>query len=59
MNGWIIVTKQLLDNGGEAMLIPALYGCKRKTKLERVVCVTADVLYYTIRYVVLKTAFNT
>ena len=59
MNGWIVVTKQLLDNGGETMLVPALYNCKRKTKLERVLCVASDLVYYTLRYALLKTAFNT
>lgn len=63
MSGWVFVTKQLLGNENEAMLVPAIFNCtnrtKRKPKTERMLCIASDILYYTIRYVILKTAFNT
>jgi hypothetical protein len=58
MRDWVFVTKQLLTDGNEAMLVPAMYSFRRKTKVQRIVCIATDLLYYTIRAAVLKTAFG-
>ena len=55
--GWVFVTKQLFSDG-ENMLVPTVYTYKRKTKLERFVCLTVDLIYYSVRAVALKTVFG-
>ena len=56
--GWIVVSQRLFDDGTEAMLVPAIASFRKKTKMQRVICACADIVYYSIRYyVVFRGAF--
>ena len=47
---WIVVSKQLLGDGNEAMLVPAFANLTRPSKVKRIVYLLSDVLYYAARY---------
>ena len=57
MSSWVVVSKQLLSDGNEAMLVPAFANLTRPSKVKRVVYLLSDVLYYAARYIVVSYLF--
>ena len=60
MSGWVIVSQQLLGNQNEMMLAPAIANIARRkrSKTEKILGVVTDVVYYTVKFAVLKTVFG-
>jgi hypothetical protein len=56
-SGWVFVSRKMFDENMEFMLVPAIANLGKKSKFERVFCVCSDVLYYSIRYALVRTAF--
>ena len=49
MQGWIWITEQLLKDGREVMILPALTN-KRVSKMKRVFRFGCDAIYYFCRW---------
>jgi hypothetical protein len=57
MSSWVVVTKRLLSDGNEAMVVPAIANLTRPSKVKRIVYLLSDVFYYAARYVVVSYIF--
>ena len=60
MSGWVIVSKKLLDNQNEIMLVETIANIARRkrSKTEKILGVVTDVVYYSVKFAVLKTVFG-
>ena len=47
---WVVVSKQLLQNGNELMIIPAVANLVPRSRFERFAYMVSDVVYYAARY---------
>jgi hypothetical protein len=54
---WVVVTKRLLSDGNEAMVVPALANLTRPSKVKRFAYLVSDVFYYAARYAVVSYLF--
>jgi hypothetical protein len=54
---WVFVTRQLLANGNELMIIPAVANLVPRSKIQRCMYMLSDVVYYSARYAVARYLF--
>ena len=51
---WVLVSQQLLTNGNELMIVPAVASIERPSKIKRLVYLVSDVAYYAARYLLVS-----
>ena len=54
---WVVISKRLLSDGNEAMVVPAIANLTRPSKAKRIVYLLSDLCYYAARYAVVSYLF--